>query len=267
MKKKRRLSFNRCLVAILLLCQMISNMPLYVAEGAQNYIGPDVPSGKITNKGFDLSTYAYNGDGSLNIRNTYHYEPGHVTTYYTINTIWSKVRSSDAGHDGYPKLSGTQGVDWVYSGVSASNEPPNIMASVSFSNFTYSQPQIRSMLETLFGELQPETPYTIYMSPIYVLRERFADGSYTQNNSVKYDNLDDIRGAAGWTTKTRNQFPAYYDIPMTFVMRGGWGWVVCLDMDRGNSVISETHTSHIFGDKIKVVPTPQLEVDGEKRTP
>lgn len=265
MKQKRRSAKLRVLAVLLILCQVFSCMPIKSAEAAspQNFIAPENSSGIIHNKGFRLSAYNYYEDGSLTIKNTYHYEPGHVTTYYTINTIWSKVHSRDAGKEGYPTQSGVYNADWVYSGVSASNEEVRPGQVVSFSNFNYSQEQIRSMLEKLFGELQPDVEYTIYMSPVYVLRERFADGTYVQDNSVKYYNLDDIRGAAGWTQKTKNQFPAYYDIPMTFKMRGGQIWIVCVDMDNGNSVISTRDEKYVFGDTVKVVPTPQLVVDGE----
>lgn len=263
MERKRWFNIWVIVAVLLLFCQVLVYMPLQTAEAAQNYIAPENSRGIIKNKTFFLSEYVYNGDGSLILTNTYHYVPGHVTTYYTINTIWSRYSSEDRGKSGYPKTTGTQGKDWVYSGVSAKNEDVKPGQAVSYSSFTYSQSQIRSMLETLFGELEPEVAYTIYMSPVYVLRERFADGTYKQNDSVKYDNLDAIRAAASWTTTTYQQFEAYYDIPLTFVMRGGRIWVVCVDMDNGNKTISQTSAVYVFGDTVEVVPTPQLTVDGE----
>ena len=112
MKQGRRSARLRILAVFMILCQILSCIPLHSVEaaGSVNYIAPENSTGIIRNKGFKLSTYNYYEDGSLVIKNTYHYEPGHVTTYYTFNTIWSKVHSRDAGEEGYPTHSGVRGI-------------------------------------------------------------------------------------------------------------------------------------------------------------
>ncbi|MDD5901115.1 MAG: hypothetical protein PUC73_09535 [Lachnospiraceae bacterium] len=265
---KRRQKMRGLLGMLLLCCLMIPYVlgPLYEARAAENQITPTVNGGFIRNGGFRLSQFLYDLDGTLTLKNSYHYEPGRRTTYYTINTVWSKYETGTRGVEkGYPLLTGTEGVDWVYSGVSAEDKQTNDWDSVSFSTYTYTQENIRRMLETLYGELEPEVRYKVYMSEIFIRKERYADHTYDLYPGVEYKNLDAIRDMAAWTQKTYNQFPAYYDIEMEFILRGGTIQVICLDMDNGNEVIEGAGYSkkYVFGDEVRILPTPALTVDGE----
>lgn len=230
MEKKRKVKWRGIVSVLLLFCLIIPNMPskMYQAEAAENLITPENAYGRIRNGDYQLSEYKLMDNGDLVLTNTYHYTPGPLLTYYTVDTIWSKNSTKEGGRkEGYPELSGTQGTDWVRTHVSAFDKKSG--ASGSKSTYTYSQNQIRSILRQLFGELQADTEYTIYMSEIFVLKDRFADGSSalldkdpsSYSGFKEYNNLDAIRNAASWTSTTWEQFEAYYDIPLTFKLQGG----------------------------------------------
>lgn len=93
MNAKRRIRWRRVICVLLLLCLVVPNVPcqIHEAKAAGNMISPTEPNGRIQNGIYRLSYYEYGGDGSLTLRNSYHYEPGPITTYYTVDTVWSKI--------------------------------------------------------------------------------------------------------------------------------------------------------------------------------
>lgn len=264
MNKKHKERWRRSVCMLLLFSVIVSMFPCLAKEeqaeaSYSNVISPDVDHGTIYNNGFALSYYEFSDVGDLTLKNTYHYEPGPIMTYYTVDTIWSKTRSSST-KTGYPKSTGTQGRDWVRTGVSAVNLPS--YGNNSFSKYVYSQDQIRSILTTLYGELQVGVEYTVYMSEIFVLKQRHGDGTSTTYWGTEYDNIDAIRGAASWSTTTRNQFIAYYDISLTFKLHGATIEVICVDMDNGNAIISEVEKQFVFGEEVNIVPQATISVGG-----
>ena len=263
MKRRRKKAWLKRVSVLLLVALFISMIPckVYKAEAA-NLISPEYDHGFIWNGDYKLSYYEFSDDGLLTLENTYHYEPGPILTYYTIDTIWSKNKSNATGF-GYPKNTGVEGRDWVKTGVSATDLPS--YGNCSYSDYYYPQDKIRSILTTLYGELKPDVPYTVYMSELFILKQRHADGTATYYRDKIYDNIDAIRGAAGWTAKTNTQFAAYYDIKMEFTLAGGTVKVVCVDMDRGNSIISDAGytVKTVFEEEVNIVPSPTLTVDGE----
>lgn len=262
---KKRSIWQRLLAFVILFCLVVApHLPSKVAKATDNIIAPSY-CGRISNRGYYLSYSDYR-NGNLKLRNTYNYVAGELMTYYTTDVIWSKNRTGENGIPmGYPTLSGTQGVDWVYSGVSALNERVRDGDTESYSGYDYSQRKIEGMLTTLFGELQPNRTYTIYMSEIFILRKRHADGSFTDYPGTKYDNIDDIRKASTWTQKTYDQFVAYYDIPMKFWMKGGIIEVIPVDMDNGNTPIpGASYAKEYFAaSNVLVEPVPSYVV-GDK---
>ena len=123
MNKKHKDRWRKSVCMLLLFSLIVSLFPCMTKEkqaeaSYSNVISPDVDHGWIFNNGFKLSYYKFSEDGTLTLENTYHYEPGPVMTYYTVDTIWSKTRSSST-KTGYPKSTGTEGRDWVRTGVSA----------------------------------------------------------------------------------------------------------------------------------------------------
>ena len=271
MKYKRKSYKMRLIAALLLACftlQYMPSMPSKTAEAADyvNYIGPDHPTGKLRNGDYDLSRYQYLDDGSVIVKTSYNYEPGRRTTYYTVDTIWSKNSSRQGGRkECYPLETGTQGVDWVYTGVGAYNLPVDMFDVVSQSTYTFSKENIHNMLTTLFGELQPNEYYTVYMSEIFIRRERYEDGTFTDYPGKRYYNIDEVRAMAPWTEKTNEQFEAYYDIPLTFMLRGGQITIVYVDEDNGNAIIPGMSRAekYIFGDDVTVVPELSISVGGK----
>lgn len=252
MEKKRKVKWRRLVSILLLFCLTLPDVPgrVYQAEAAENLITPENDRGVIRNGIYKLSEYKLMANGDLVLTNSYHHESGPLLTYHTVDTIWSKNSTREGGRKvGYPELSGTQGTDWVRTGVSAVDS--KIDADTTESTYTYSQDKIKSILRQLFGELQADTEYTIYMSEIFVLKQRYADGSSalldkdpsSYSGFKEYNNLDAIRNAASWTSTTWEQFEAYYDIPLTFRLQGGTVNVICIDMDYGYSTIGGAQTS------------------------
>lgn len=266
MEKKRKAGWRGIVSLLLLLCLILPDVPgtVYPAEaaGGTNLITPENARGRIRNGIYQLSDYQLMDNGDLVLTNTYHYTPGPLMTYYTVDTIWSRNSTREDGRKfGYPELSGTEGTDWVRTGVSAEDTPAG--AGGSKSTYTYSQTKIKSILRQLFGELQADTDYTVYMSEIFVLKQRYADGS-SKLYSKEYKNIDDIRNAVSWTNTTREQFEAYYDIPLTFRLQGGTLNVICVDMDYGYSIIDGAGYSEklVLGENKVVVPKPKI-MNGE----
>lgn len=178
-----------------------------------NLIAPEKEEGEISNGDHTLSRYTFYNN-TFTLTNTYHHESGPLMTYRTVDMVWSKNSTKETGRKlGYPLLSGTEGTDWVRSGVGARDS----MVSEGFSEaeYVFEQSTLKQILRQLYGELEADKEYKIYMSSIFVLKQRYADGSY-KLYSKEYTNLDDIRAAASWTETTYEQFEAYYDIPMTF---------------------------------------------------
>lgn len=179
----------------------------------ENLITPEENAGNIRNGKYILSRYTF-VNNTFTLTNTYHHESGPLMTYRTVDIVWAKNSTREEGHkQGYPLLNGTEGKDWVRSGVSAKDT----VVSFNFSEakFTFDQSKLRQILSQLYGKLEADKEYKIYMSSIFVLKQRYADGSYKLYDK-EYTNLDDIRAAASWTETTYEQFEAYYDIPMTF---------------------------------------------------
>lgn len=268
MKTSRSLG-RRLLSLLLLICLVFPQVQIkketiaHATIEETNLIAPENSEGVIRNGEYVLSSYTFDNN-TLVLTNTYHFEPGPLTTYYTVDTIWSKNSTREEGRKmGYPKESGVEGVDWVRTNVKAVDT--EIVMDESYSEYTYSQNQIKSMLRRLFGELQADTEYTIYMSEIFVKKQRYADGSsklYTE----QYDNIDDIRAAAAWTDTTWEQFEAYYDIPLTFKLQGGEINVICVDMDYGYSEIDRTTNKVVLGESLTIVPQAKLQSGEDELT-
>lgn len=269
MKENRRVTLRQRLAALLLACLVLPYVPalFYTAEAAEetNLITPENDRGDIQNGKYILSHYEFHNN-TLELTNTYHYESGPLLTYYTVDTVWSRNSTREDGRKpGYPELSGTKGVDWVRTGVRAEDKKPGTNTTTSV--YTYSQSKLKSILSQLFGTLQPDTEYTVYMSEIFVLKQRYADGSSTLY-STQYNNLDDIRAAADWSDTTWEQFEAYYDVPLTFRLAGGTVEVVCVDMDNGYSVIEGAGYEEqlLYGEGVTIVPEATLTEGGETLT-
>lgn len=178
-----------------------------------NLIAPENDKGEISNGDHTLSRYTFYKN-TLTLTNTYHHESGPLMTYRTVDMVWSKNSTKEEGRKfGYPLLSGTEGIDWVRSGVGAKDSM--VSEDYSEAEFVFEQSTLKRILRQLYGELEADKEYKIYMSSIFVLKQRYADGSYKLYDK-EYTNLDDIRAAASWTETTYEQFEAYYDIPMTF---------------------------------------------------
>lgn len=263
MKYRQSEKWQRYIARLLVFCLVIVLMPMkeYRAEAA-NIMSPYYNHGTIRNYEFELSQYFFN-NGTLTLENSYHYEAPPRRTYSTIDTIWSKYSSRERGTWGAPETTGVEGRDWISSGVGSANS--RSIGNFTYSYYTYTQDNIQRMLSALFGELQVNVEYTVYISSIYILKDRHADGTVTYYRDKEFHTLKDIRNAAGWTTETYNNFPAYYDIPMTFILQGGQIWVIPVDMDNGNAEIpgAKYDMQIVHGEKVRVVPTPQLTVGGD----
>lgn len=222
-----------------------------------NYITPTEAKGEIWNGNYLLTSYEF-CENTFTMRNSYHYVEGPVLTYHTVDTIWSKNSTKENGRKfGYPMLSGTEGKDWKRTGVSARDKGGE--NGVSSSEYVYEQAKLKSILTSLFGKLQPDHDYTVYVSEIFVLQQRHADGTVTNDFSREYRNIDDIRGAAGWTETTRQQFEAYYDIPMTFRLCSGTLHILCVDSENPYINYSEEVTERlVYGDVKNIVPKGEI---------
>lgn len=277
MEKKRKARWRGIVSLLLLLCLILLNVQgaVYQAEAAENLITPENDNGIIRNGIYQLSGYKLMENGDLVLTNSYHHESGPLLTYHTVNTIWSKNSTKEGGRKvGYPELSGTEGTDWVRTGVSAVDS--KIAEDTTESTYTYKQDKIKSILRQLFGELQADTEYTIYMSEIFVLKRRYADGSSelldkdpdSYSGFKEYNNLDAIRNAASWTSTTRKQFEAYYDIALTFQLQGGTINVICVDMDYGYSTIGGAGYSNklVLGESMMIVPEPKVSSGEDELT-
>lgn len=263
MQKKKSLFYLRRLIAgVLALCMFLPDfiVPPIKASAAPAkdmiYITPEQRHGEIKNNGFEVTTYDYFENGNLVITNLYYYKENITQTYHTINTIWSKYKTGEGGRGTYchPKETGTKGVDWIESGVRAEDIESSAIKKTTKSTFTYTNENIQRMLTALYGDLQPDTDYVVYISEIFCLKTRKynKDGSIDFAGSIikehpQYDYLEAIQNAAKWTDSTKEGFEAYYDIPITFRLSGGNINVVCVDMDMHNAELKRGSEKAIIG--------------------
>ncbi len=268
MKKRKYIKMYRLMSMLLVFCILVSGY-LYacdekkaIASDTNMIIKTKNEREEIWNKGFNLSEYVY-GFGNLTLNNKYHYEPGERLTYATIDTIWSKNKTGVSGiPDGHPMESGIQGVDWVKTSVGAQGKGCSMALKQSYSSFVYYQSTIYHVLTTLFGNLEAGKEYTVYSSPIYILRQRHADGTVDDYPETEYYTLESIRSAAPWTVDTYEQFPAYYDIPFTFVLDAATLEIVCVQNVSKRVLSTETHQI-AAGVPWIVEPEPHIAYDGD----
>ena len=280
--KKGRVILRRILSLLLMVAMLLPaglELPKRAeAGGAKNIIVLEEGSnGKIrTWGGKPLVSYTYDATKGLVFSNTYHYVKDIVNTYHTMNTVWSKYDSHEKGKRFYPRSTGTEGVDWVLSGVRAYDTEVKESKETTTSTFTYTPEKIMEMLTTLYGELKPGVGYDVYISEVFQLKKRqYKNGKIVFEpvnvyGDMLYD-IDAVRNAPkkygwNWSDTTYNQFEAYYDIPITFYLSGGNINVVCVDMDMYNAELKRSSVEAVVGKTKNIAAEAKIEVGGSEYT-
>ena len=178
-------------------------------------------------------------NNELTMKYTYHYVSTATLSYETTGTIWA-----NEDMDGFPQEAETK----KYYDVP---EEPRIIKNdwsdkekgESYTTIKYSADVITELLEIIHGELQPDTPYTVYLSEVYSLKSRpTANDKWVIDYDTQYFNVDDIRAAAQWSQSTHDNFINYYDVEITFVLDGAELDIVYVDVETGEEIQNKQKT-------------------------
>lgn len=282
-------------VFVLVFCMVLPDVPFsfvkqkkVVAEaagGSTNSIYMKDSTGRIYKDGEKITEYTFSLEDGLVLWNVYPFVDNIEKTYHTMNTIWSKNESGKNGVPfGHPRETGAEGKDWVYSNVRAVDESSSTETSETLSSFTYTTEFIYDTLAKLYGNgdinnLQPNVPYTVYISEVYKLKIRHYRTLKNGRKVIDYSVLDvygdflytleDIRNAPkkysfNWSKETYDAFKYYYDIPLTFYIEGGNINVVCVDMDMYNAELKRSSVEGIVGKTKNIAAEAKITYGGDE---
>lgn len=192
-------------------------------------------------------------DNKLTMKYRYHYVSTATLSYETIGAYWTDkpTDKNPKGAEGIkktkllffpegtggPKNDGVTKVDYIKNGESCTD-------------ITYEAFVIRDILEKIYGTLEPDTPYKVYLSEIYCLKERSTSkDEWTFKTGKTYESLSAIRKAANWSDSTYNGFENYYDIEIVFILEGADLNVAYVNVEDGTVIRDEGKVaSVIIGD-------------------
>ena len=182
-------------------------------------------------------------DNALTMKYTYHYNSTATLSYETTGTIWAKEKTY-----GFPERANPR----KYYDIPVIDDPndgiekkdwSDASKNESYTTIKYDAEVINEFLTILHGELQPDTPYTVYLSEVYSLKSRpTANDEWVVHDDIQYFNVDDIRAAAQWSQTTKDNFINYYDVELTFILDGASLDIVYVDVDTGEEIQDKQET-------------------------
>ena len=220
--------------------------------------GVIIQAGKDQDSGEGWSYDFINNE--LTMKYTYHYVSQAVLSYETTGTIWANEDT-----DGFPQQAETKKYYDVPSEPRIiKNDWSDKEKGESYTTIKYSADVINELLEVIHGDLQPDTPYTVYLSEVYSLKSRpTANDKWVVHDDVQYFNVDDIRAAAQWSQSTHDNFINYYDVEITFILEGADLNIKYVDIDTGKELKTGETLSITVGNTKSIECTADIEKDGK----